>query len=388
MEVVLLSLSFYFLSFLSYVLDKKLVNPVFTTTFLWANFLLLYQISPHSLYPLGDQFLFGISLWVFSFFFGGMFFLRSKIQIDTDVYNPKIFAIYYYAVLIFAPLALASLIMEAAKSGFEYFFLRLRIINTGLEEDDTYSLGALGYVFNFANVVCILYTFYYERVSKFRYYMILFLTILLGMITLARTSLMVLLLAIFIIMYFKSALRRKHYLMFSAIILIFLAVISFLRSFHETDASNSIADTIAIYLFAGMPAFDTLRYIPSEATGEYALRFFYAVGRALGLVGSEAKSTILEYAYVPTPTNVYTVMFPFYKDFGNLGILIFGGIYGALFSFVYALSKNRIPVFIMLYAFFFPCLILQFMGEFIFQNLSTYLQILIFLLIPKFLKIK
>lgn len=386
MEVLLLSLVFLLMSFVGYVLDKKILNPLFITPFLWGGLLFLFEVLPHSLYALQEQFLWAICIWVFSFFVGGLLCFRMKIGGQLNLYNSKIFTIYYYIVLIFAPLALITLILEAIKVGPEYFFLRLRLINTGLDEDDTFSLGVLGYVFNFANVVCLLFTFYYERISKYRYYIVLLLAFLLGIITLARTSLVVLTIGIFVILYFKNVLRKKHYMYFLGGLVLFMIIITLMRSSHETESLN-VSDTLAIYLFAGMPAFDTLEYFPNEDFGAYTLRFFYAVGNAFG-GNYEVKKTILEYVYIPNPTNVYTVMQPFFQDFGYLGILVFGFFYGLIYFFLYRNSTKGSAIFIILYALILPSLLLQFFGEYIFQNLSSFIQYTICIIIPYFLSFK
>lgn len=386
MEVLLLSLVFLLISFVGYILDKKILNPLFITPFLWGVLLFLFEVIPHSLYALQEQFLWAISLWVFSFFVGGLLCFRMKMRGQINLYHPKIFTIYYYMVLVFAPLALITLILEAIKVGPEYFFLRLRLINTGLDEDDTFSLGVLGYVFNFANVVCLLFTFYYEKISKFRYYIVLLLAFLLGVITLARTSLVILTIGIFVILYFKNVLRKKHYMYFLWGFVLFMIMITLMRSSHETESLN-VSDTLAIYLFAGMPAFDTLKYLPNEDFGAYTLRFFYAVGNAFG-GDYEVKNPILPYAYVPMPTNLYTVMFPFYKDYEYMGVALFGGLYGGIYTILHKLSSKKNILFIVMYAMFFPYLLLQFMGDFLVINTSTNLQIVIFLLIPYFLKLK
>lgn len=386
MDVLLLAVVFFLLSFLGYSIHKKILNPIFIMPFSWSLLLFLFQVLPHSLYPLKNQFLLAIFIWVITFFTFGCIGMTGKATRKVDLYNPKIFSLYFYLVIIFAPLALFLLVSEAMKVGPEYFFLKLRLINTGLDEDDTFSLGALSYIFNFANVVLLLFTFYYDKISKVRYFTVLVLAFLLGLITLARTSLVVISIGIFTILYFKRILKKKHYIYFLFLFITIIAVVSQMRTVHETEKTNFV-DTLSIYLFAGMPAFDTLKYLPSETIGQHSFRFFYAVTNALGFK-IEVSKTILPYVYVPTPTNVYTVMFPFFKDFGNLGVGVFGSLYGALYGFLYKISRQGNHFGIILYAFIFPFLLMQFFGEYIFQNFSTILQSVIYILIPNILKIK
>lgn len=390
MDIYIMSFLCLILSFYGYRKDGKIINPLFIMPVIWGVFLLLYKIIPHKLYELQEQFLFSLLLWVVSFLVGG-YIIQGKTQkivgqnsIDHSLYSKFIFSFLFYLVLFLAPLTVFILITEAMKVGFEYFFLKLRMINTGIDEDDTFSLGILAYVFNLANVVLLLFTFYKEKVSNLKYYIVLVLAIILGLITLARTSLVVLLLSIFVILYFKKLLKPKHYLYGFAIFFLFLFVITFLREFHESN--SSALDELQIYLFAGMPAFDTIDYKLQEQFGSYTFRFIYAVANAFG-GNYVVEKTILPYATVPTLTNVYTVMFPFFKDFGYYGIAFFGFLYGLVINLIYKIASTQNSLAILGYSIIFPILLLQFFGEYLFSNFSTYLQYLIILLMPKFLKL-
>ena len=267
METILLGIVFLLFSFLGYLLDKKIFNPLFLVPFLWGVLLVSFELIPNDLFRLQEQFLKGIFIWVVSFCIGGLFFLKMKIQ-AVDIYHKRLFDIYFYIVVVFAPMALVMLVVEAIQSGPELFFMRLRMINTGIDEDVTFSLGKLGYIFNFTNVCCLLYTLYYEKVSKRKYYVILIFAFLLSLVTLSRLSMVSLFISIFAILYVKGKLKKKHYGYFFIIFFIFIIMITLMRNF--SDEAVDFGNTFAIYLFAGMPAFDTLhtsgvcwrKYIP------------------------------------------------------------------------------------------------------------------------------
>ena len=74
-----------------------------------------------------------------------------------------------------------------------------------------------------------------------------------------------------------------------------------------SDDAVDFGNTFAIYLFAGMPAFDTLRLTHQEYVGENIFRFYYAVADSFGAT-YEVKNTVLDYVNVPAPTNVYTIL--------------------------------------------------------------------------------
>ncbi|SHM64062.1 oligosaccharide repeat unit polymerase [Chryseobacterium carnipullorum] len=373
------------LSFIGYIYDKKILNPLFIMPFIWGIILLLFNIVPHNIYQLQSQFLLSLILWILSFMSVAFFTLSFKINTQTSIFNPKIFTIYYYLVIICAPIAIFLIVREALKVGPELFFLKLRLMNTGIDEDSTFSLGPLAYVYNLANIVCLLFTFYFDKISKKRYYIVLAIAIFLSLITLARTSIVMLLIEIIVILYFKGKLNKKAIVKFGTTIVVFLGIVTFFRSLAPWEKSVPFLETFSTYLFAGMSAFDTINHQYELQTGNYTFRFFYAVANALGS-SYEVKQNILPYVYVPIPTNVYTILYPFYKDFGYLGVFTFGSIYGFIFGILYKFANSKNELAIILFAIVFPCLALQFMGENIFLNLSTYLQYLIILLIPYYLK--
>ena len=94
------------------------------------------------------------------------------------------------------------------------------------------------------------------------------------------------------------------------------------------------------------------------------------------------KNTVLDYVNVPTPTNVYTILYPFYKDFGYWGIGIFGLLYGAMYNTLHRGYIFRNGMCVILYAIILPYLFSEFLGEFIFTNFSSHLQIFGAVMIP------
>ena len=75
-------------------------------------------------------------------------------------------------------------------------------------------------------------------------------------------------------------------------------------------------DFISMYFLSGMPAFDTVKPYSSLHFGENTFRFFYALSYEFGFSKIEPVDPVLQFIKVPTITNTYTVLYPFYKDFG------------------------------------------------------------------------
>ena len=115
--------------------------------------------------------------------------------------------------------------------------------------------------------------------------------------------------------------------------------------------------------------------------GEHVFRFFYAVGHSLGLCAEPAK-ILSDFVYIPEMANTYSVLYPFYIDFGNVGVLLFSLLYGAFYGFLYKKSLGGNKMLLILYAIFFILLLLEFFAEQIFTNLSMTIQYIVFAVIP------
>jgi len=390
----LLSLLFFSISYITYQINKRIISPIFIVPFLWGSFLLLFNIIPHSLYPLQFQFMFAIFLWISFFVSGGVlihFLLERLTEDNFKKPNVKILSIYFWIVVLAAPIVIYLLISQAIASGPEFFFLALRSLNTGAEESES-SFGILGYIFNFAYVVLLLHIQNYDssrKREKTKLFFLILLNVLLSLVTVSRTSFIFLVLAVFILLYFKGHIKKRHYFLGVSFGMGLMFLVTFLRAIASSELGNesSLGDTMAIYLFGGMPAFDTVNQINESNFGAYTFRFFYAVFNSLG-AEFEVKTTILDYTNVPILTNVYTVMYPFYRDFGMVGVAFFGAFYGFFFQGFYKLATKNRKIAQLAYAYLFPMILLQFFGEYFFSNLSTFLQVLIFFSIPFFFKIK
>lgn len=128
------------------------------------------------------------------------------------------------------------------------------------------------------------------------------------------------------------------------------------RSFYDYDYLSFIQ----IYLLSPMAAFDSVltgdMIVKSDIFGEFTFnaftRLFYGNNNDL--------FSLERWAYVPLPTNVYTIMFDYYVDFGYCGILFFSIFMGAFFGYFYSFYRRNISCFCLLYPFLFFLLVIQF----------------------------
>lgn len=75
-------------------------------------------------------------------------------------------------------------------------------------------------------------------------------------------------------------------------------------------------------------------------------------------------------------------MYPFYKDFGLFGLAFFSIIYGCIYGFLYKKTRTGSKQGLIIYAIFLTFLLVEFIGEMIFTNLSQTLQYVILTALP------
>ena len=75
-------------------------------------------------------------------------------------------------------------------------------------------------------------------------------------------------------------------------------------------------------------------------------------------------------------------MYPFYEDFGNIGVFVFSIVYGIFYGFLYKKSRTGGKIQLVLYAIFLTFVLMEFIGEFIFTNMSVTIQYIVFATLP------
>lgn len=168
----------------------------------------------------------------------------------------------------------------------------------------------------------------------------------------------------------------------------FLGLIAFVALSFVVQNARAVGEDmetnnfLATYLSSSIVAFDYFA-VPDSAVqfGEHTFRLLYAIGHSLGLC-HEPTGVILEFVNVPNATNTYTNLYPFYEDFGLVGVFVFSMIYGAIYGALYKKARTGGKFELILYAILLTFVLMEFIGEFIFTNLSMFLQYLFFAVLP------
>jgi oligosaccharide repeat unit polymerase len=154
-----------------------------------------------------------------------------------------------------------------------------------------------------------------------------------------------------------------------------------------TDSSNreattaSLARSFQLYTLGGVVAFDNVvaGMAPPNSPGR-TFRVLYVLANAAGY-DVQVPELTSQYAYTPTPTNVYTMYYPYFTDFGPTGVAVLLSFLGWLFTRVYLGARRGCLPFIVGYGLVFSYIVLSAADEYVFSLVSMNVWILLFVFV-------
>ena len=182
------------------------------------------------------------------------------------------------------------------------------------------------------------------------------------------------------ILLFKRVIRLKHFVM--AIVPLFIVFTLLQSTRHASQFSAVVSDFVRTYIVGNMSAFETLMPNSSEHFGENTFRLFYAVLYKTGLSSTEPIEVILPWIEKPLVTNTYTGMYPFYVDFGLIGVILFAFILGSIYGWTFKKAQNGSNFSILVYAVFTQIIFTQYVADMLFSNTAFYIKLILLLLLP------
>ncbi len=370
-----------------YYLSRDLFSPFVLEPGIWSLILLLFQLLPHGFYPLVGDFLSALLLWNVGFLLAAYacFYYTSPSSFSSRERKPSslVLGIYFWASVVFMPVVIGVTIWVAYVEDPVNMFRYLRIMNTGVDEEiEAPDLGILYYLVSMTYVLLFFMLIYVKK--KWMIAVVLVLNLMFAFVTMAKTVFLSVIFPFLYIAYQDGKIKIRHFLYGVVGFVVLSFVLQSVRSASSQDDVEVVEATpfISLYLLSSMPAFDT--YVEPESArewGSHTFRLFYAIGHALGM-GEEPEDTILPFVGVPELTNTYTVLYPFYIDFGMFGVFFFSLCYGCAYGFLYKKTVTGGKMAEVIYAIGLCFIMLEFIGEFFFTNLSQEIQHIFFVLLP------
>lgn len=371
------------LMYIGFYCTRSLFSPLVLISGLWGIITGLFFIFGDQLYPVTGKFPLAILLWIVCFYIGAFYADLKSIPFHLALErkgdpNVSILKLYYIIVCITTPVIVLMTLLSALNGPTGNLLYDLRFGNIG-----AFKLGFWGYFVSLAFVTYLIELAYYSVQNRKRVFILLILNLFLAIITVSKFSFFSILFSSVVILYYRRKIRFQKILFLFLFFLLFSIVLQWSRSL---SGSIAIKEFLVTYLLSGAVAFDYLADgVIGTDLGTNTFRFFYAVADAFGAnVG--VNNTILDFVNIPLPTNVYTVLYPFYVDFGWIGIILFALFSGLFYGFVHRQIREGENSFLVIYAIFATYIVMQFMGEFLATNLSNTIQYLFYTILPFIVK--
>ena len=183
------------------------------------------------------------------------------------------------------------------------------------------------------------------------------------------------------ILYERKLVKIRTMAIASCILLVFFYFFNLMRATEGSSyqENETLLDFISTYILSGPAAFGHVMENISERFGE---NVFWAVDYYIGrfITGEQViHSMHKEFVYVPVLTNTYTILRPYYIDFGYLGVGIFALVYGTISGYIYRLYVHRNNWGICFYCYILYILVMQFFDDIITEGPMQIIQIAILL---------
>ena len=369
------------------VSNNNIFSPSVITPAIWAAMLLMFFILDHNLPPLSYQFLVCIMLWCGLYTISSM--LAQATTRATTLYNrtpsQTILNLYFLIALCTFPLFLQYAYTAITMGPTGHWAIDLRLASTGKHPCFSEPIGFL-YV-GIWRVAYIIELVNYSKKNRIRVLLLLFFMLSYGIITMSKLVFLELFISTAYILYANKKIKLKHLIIGGLILIqVFILMQTIRNNLGDSDKERN--DFFVLYLIGHMSAFDILEPCSSTYFGENVFRMFYAILNYFKISSIEPVAEHLPWISEPLRTNTYTTMYPFFKDFGYIGVVIFAIFNGLLWGTIFKKTTDNDKMYIVIYAFFIHIIIDQYVNEMIFSSLSGNIKKLILLLLPYFFRIR
>lgn len=356
-------------------------SPWVLTVFIWVANIALYFIQG-TLDPIGPQFVQCLTVWLATLLPASLLAywltqdaatpLAGDYRVELSVPLSVFRALYVVAGLL--TLLYASRIWGIV-SQFDMdnllYNLRLYIV------EDNSVTGLLNHVQGLNFALFAVGIWIYPKISKWELFYIVMVNLVFEIFRMEKSGILIMILGTMFLLYERKTIKMHTILLTFAGIIVFFFFFNLSKEEADSEQDTTFLDFFAMYVTSPLVAFEHLRPDISGHFGENTFCIIYPYLNMLGL-HLDYVDRLQEFVWVPIPTNVYTVMQPFYNDFGVPGIGFFGIVYGVLFGWTYRKFREGSPLFICIYTYLVQVILIQFYNDNLLQNIVLFLEFCFF----------
>lgn len=352
--------------------------PWAITIEVWGGLLILFLMYSDILDPLTEQFYISISLWLPTFVitsFVTFNLLEHKVQTlprnGIDI-NTHFFYFLFILALFLSPM----------------YFYRVWEILSSFDPDDMMKnarilavfgegLGFLNYSSVVAQSLLLVSLWRYPQIPKWQLCAIILCCIINSIAIMEKGGIFLVILCSIYVLFKRGVIKGRHLLFTGVAAILLFYYFNLMREGEDSDyaKNESLLDFVGMYIMSPPVAYcKTMRDV-DILFGANIFGELYARLNNWGFGNYEIHPKLQEFVYIPVPTNVYTIMQPFFRDFGYKGVCFFAGVYGVISGALYRFSCNGNAVCICLYTYMVEVLVLQFFQENIFLSITFVMEL-------------
>lgn len=351
----------------------------------WAIIMILLWLESGLMEPTPRRFYISLSIWLIIFSITSLItyhVLPFAISNDDKCvfnlnFNHRIFNFFFYFSIILTPLHFIKIYQIASMFDISEIMYNIRMIAT---YGDT-NFGVLNYALVINKALLVVGLWQYHRIGKLKFIILFLLNTTSAMALMDKGTLFFIIFFSLFVFFEKGIIRVRTIIITSLLLLAIFFVFTLGREYRQDLDDNDIltfSDFFAIYLLAGPVAYGHLFMDLSTQFGAHTFETIYLFLDRFGFGPFELKEKIMDFVWVPLPTNTYTIFQPFFQDFGQKGVAYFAMIYGIMSGGLYRLYRHGNSLCSCLYAYMVVLLLLQFHQEDLFLSMVHVIQFAFF----------
>ena len=328
----------------------NIFSPWNITILHWIAILILIWIDGDLLYPLTERFWISLAIWgitlpLTAFITFNLLQKKNSGTSETTAstspnVNIKWFYFFLIVTLIFTPLCIKRIMDTVSMFAGENMMYNIRMLV--VEGETGWGVLSYSFVINKALLICALWA--RKKVGIIPTIVVLMLMFMSAFALMDKGSILFIFLTLGYVLYEKGIISLRSIFLTGGALLGIFFLLTLLRNF--TDGQGEIksdeltfVDFFAMYVLSAPVAYG---YMPPDIGLQFGSRSLTLLYLILGKLSGNfhVESLVQEFMEVPIPTNLYTIMQPFYLDFGQWGVFIFALLYGVGSGWCYAIYKS------------------------------------------------
>lgn len=357
-------------------------SPWSVMLFHWAAILLMFSVESDLLEPLSTQFYYALILWV-TVFVSCSFVIYQFLPRCNNSFNLRrmktntlVFNMFFWLSVIITPLHLYHIMKLVMMFDPTDMLSNIRILAVSEEG----GAGLLNYSYVINQVLLVVAMCRYPDISKWKLAVIVLCTLISAFAVMEKGILLYLVVVVLFAAYEKRYIKMHTIITILCLIVGVFFFLTLARFSDDSDASKTFTfvDFFAIYILSGPVAFGRLVEDLTMQFGANTFQTAYLFLNRMFPGQYEVHQALQEFVWIPLPTNVYTVMQPFYIDFGYTGVAYFAFVYGTASAILYRMYRNGSSFGFCMYAYIAEVLMIQFHQDEIFFGMVHFIQFTFF----------